>query len=124
MGYGVQLLAREESRQGYQWGIDVDVYTKALLLLVVVIVGGTIAYVIARKVFQEARDSRKRTDAHFNKPAVYQKVFDGREVVTFEANRATLPADMVVEAAAEYGYMLTNRAVQGRSQHLVFTKRS
>jgi hypothetical protein len=101
----------------------VDVYAKLLILFVVVVVVGTIAYAIGRVLYEGARDSTKRADALYDKKSVYRGLFDGREVVTFEANRGTLPADTVVEDAAQYGYSLTNRAVQGRSQHLVFTKR-
>jgi len=96
--------------------------TPELLLLIAVVVFGTVAYAVGRTIQEAARDSNSRTRALYNKGSFYRALFDGRDVVTFEANRGTLPADTVVVDASKYGYSLTNRVAQGRSQHLVFTK--
>lgn len=67
---------------------------------------------------------RSQKEAVANKDALLAEIFDGREQVMFEGKLVGLPADVVMEHAAEYGYRCVSVSEKPGLKTLIFERRS
>ena len=89
-----------------------EVFGLALVLLVVLLVGGV-------RVFSAAR-----REAQANAPQLLDKAFDGRPMASFTVAASGLPFEQVVVGARERGYRLDSQSGRDSygTQTLVFVR--
>lgn len=68
------------------------------------------------------RPSRNRMDSIQRAPQILKDLFDGKEMVSYQVTRATLPYALIVEEAPNYGYKLAGQDKQGRVTTVVFER--